>query len=225
MDKRIKIVVGVVAGVAACYAAYRIGKKYMANKKPEIISDEWDDLVEDKDDFLDPDVFFDATGTIFDAREEGKKFIENLQAKKDELTETLFHKPPSEEDTGYVDYAKKYKGEEDEPVEKEQNVFDMAPPEEIEQIFFISEDEYEKDHLGSDEIWGKVVLNYYVPDDVLTDDEDNIINESDVIGAGMIKEYLNHGNGENAFFVRNNNFDTDFKIMMINESVLGDLRE
>lgn len=222
MNKKLKIAIAVVAGVAAGYAAYKVGKKILADKN----ADKDIGFTIDDDDYLDDDVMFDANGSIYEAREEGRKFIEELQSKKEEMTETLFRKPPSEEDETYVNYAQKYKGEEEEKKPMDQNVFEMAPPEDIEQIFFITEEEYEKDHLSSDEIWGKVVMNYYVPDDVLTDDEDNVISEKDIMGQGMIKEFLDHGTkGAEAFYVRNNNFNTDFKIMLINESVLGDIKE
>lgn len=213
---------GFASGVVATNVTRRAINRYTDRfefKDSDIITNAWDALRNDLDDpELEPDA--DDFESI---RTDGKKFLEELNSKKEALTDELFRKPPSEEDSEYVNYARKYKGEEDTPME--QNVFEMAPPEDIEQIFFITEEEYEKDHLSSDEIWGKVVMNYYVPDSILTDDDDNVINEADIMSPGMIREYLDHGNGGEAFYVRNNNFNTDFKIMLINESVLGDIRE
>lgn len=213
---------GFASGVAATNVTRRAINRYTDRfefKDSDIITNAWDALRNDLDD---PE--FEPEADDFESvRTDGKKFLEELNSKKEALTDELFRKPPSEEDSEYVNYARKYKGEEDTPME--QNVFEMAPPEDIEQIFFITEEEYEKDHLSSDEIWGKVVMNYYVPDSILTDDDDNVINEADIMSPGMIREYLDHGNGGEAFYVRNNNFNTDFKIMLINESVLGDIRE
>lgn len=213
---------GFTSGVVATNVTRRAINRYTDRfefKNSDIITNAWDALRNDLDD---PE--FEPDADDFESiRTDGKKFLEELNSKKEALTDELFRKPPSEEDSEYVNYARKYKGEEDTPME--QNVFEMAPPEDIEQIFFITEEEYEKDHLSSDEIWGKVVMNYYVPDSILTDDDDNVINEADIMSPGMIREYLDHGNGGEAFYVRNNNFNTDFKIMLINESVLGDIRE
>lgn len=213
---------GFASGVVATNVTRRAINRYTDRfefKDSDIITNAWDALRNDLDD---PE--FEPEADDFESvRTDGKKFLEELNSKKEALTDELFRKPPSEEDSEYVNYARKYKGEEDTPME--QNVFEMAPPEDIEQIFFITEEEYEKDHLSSDEIWGKVVMNYYVPDSILTDDDDNVINEADIMSPGMIREYLDHGNGGEAFYVRNNNFNTDFKIMLINESVLGDIRE
>lgn len=213
---------GFASGVVATNVTRRAINRYTDRfefKDSDIITNAWDALRNDLDD---PE--FEPEADDFESiRTDGKKFLEELNSKKEALTDELFRKPPSEEDSEYVNYARKYKGEEDKPME--QNVFEMAPPEDIEQIFFITEEEYEKDHLSSDEIWGKVVMNYYVPDSILTDDDDNVINEADIMSPGMIREYLDHGNGGEAFYVRNNNFNTDFKIMLINESVLGDIRE
>lgn len=213
---------GFTSGVVATNVTRRAINRYTDRfefKDSDIITNAWDALRNDLDD---PE--FEPDADDFESiRTDGKKFLEELNSKKEALTDELFRKPPSEEDSEYVNYARKYKGEEDTPME--QNVFEMAPPEDIEQIFFITEEEYEKDHLSSDEIWGKVVMNYYVPDSILTDDDDNVINEADIMSPGMIREYLDHGNGGEAFYVRNNNFNTDFKIMLINESVLGDIRE
>ena len=213
---------GFASGVVATNVTRRAINRYTDRfefKDSDIITNAWDALRNDLDD---PE--FEPEADDFESiRADGKKFLEELNSKKEALTDELFRKPPSEEDSEYVNYARKYKGEEDTPME--QNVFEMAPPEDIEQIFFITEEEYEKDHLSSDEIWGKVVMNYYVPDSILTDDDDNVINEADIMSPGMIREYLDHGNGGEAFYVRNNNFNTDFKIMLINESVLGDIRE
>ena len=213
---------GFASGVVATNVTRRAINRYtdrLEFKNSDIITNAWDAL---RDDLDDPE--FEPEAEDFESiRADGKKFLEELNSKKEALTDELFRKPPSEEDAEYVNYARKYKGEEDKPME--QNVFEMAPPEDIEQIFFITEEEYEKDHLSSDEIWGKVVMNYYVPDGILTDDDDNVINEADIMSAGMIREYLDHGSGGEAFYVRNNNFNTDFKIMLINESVLGDIRE
>ena len=213
---------GFASGVVATNVTRRAINRYTDRfefKDSDIITNAWDALRNDLDD---PE--FEPDADDFESiRADGKKFLEELNSKKEALTDELVRKPPSEEDSEYVNYARKYKGEEDTPME--QNVFEMAPPEDIEQIFFITEEEYEKDHLSSDEIWGKVVMNYYVPDSILTDDDDNVINEADIMSPGMIREYLDHGNGGEAFYVRNNNFNTDFKIMLINESVLGDIRE
>lgn len=213
---------GFASGVVATNVTRRAINRYTDRfefKDSDIITNAWDALRNDLDD---PE--FEPDADDFESiRTDGKKFLEELNSKKEALTDELFRKPPSEEDSEYVNYARKYKGEEDTPME--QNVFEMAPPEDIEQIFFITEEEYEKDHLSSDEIWGKVVMNYYVPDSILTDDDDNVINEADIMSPGMIREYLDHGNGGEAFYVRNNNFNTDFKIMLVNESVLGDIRE
>lgn len=213
---------GFASGVVATNVTRRAINRYTDRfefKDSDIITNAWDALRNDLDD---PE--FEPEADDFESiRTDGKKFLEELNSKKEALTDELFRKPPSEEDSEYVNYARKYKGEEDTPME--QNVFEMAPPEDIEQIFFITEEEYEKDHLSSDEIWGKVVMNYYVPDSILTDDDDNVINEADIMSPGMIREYLDHGNGGEAFYVRNNNFNTDFKIMLVNESVLGDIRE
>lgn len=213
---------GFASGVVATNVTRRAINRYTDRfefKDSDIITNAWDSLRNDLDD---PE--FEPDADDFESiRADGKKLLEELNSKKEALTAELFRKPPSEEDSEYVNYARKYKGEEDTPME--QNVFEMAPPEDIEQIFFITEEEYEKDHLSSDEIWGKVVMNYYVPDSILTDDDDNVINEADIMSPGMIREYLDHGNGGEAFYVRNNNFNTDFKIMLINESVLGDIRE
>lgn len=213
---------GFASGVVATNVTRRAINRYTDRfefKDSDIITNAWDALRNDLDD---PE--FEPEADDFESvRTDGKKFLEELNSKKEALTDELFRKPPSEEDSEYVNYARKYKGEEDTPME--QNVFEMAPPEDIEQIFFITDEEYEKDHLSSDEIWGKVVMNYYVPDSILTDDDDNVINEADIMSPGMIREYLDHGNGGEAFYVRNNNFNTDFKIMLINESVLGDIRE
>lgn len=213
---------GFASGVVATNVTRRAINRYTDRfefKDSDIITNAWDALRNDLDD---PE--FEPDADDFESiRADGKKLLEELNSKKEALTAELFRKPPSEEDSEYVNYARKYKGEEDTPME--QNVFEMTPPEDIEQIFFITEEEYEKDHLSSDEIWGKVVMNYYVPDSILTDDDDNIINEADIMSPGMIREYLDHGNGGEAFYVRNNNFNTDFKIMLVNESVLGDIRE
>lgn len=213
---------GFASGVVATNVTRRAINRYTDRfefKDSDIITNAWDALRNDLDD---PE--FEPEADDFESiRTDGKKFLEELNSKKEALTDELFRKPPSEEDSEYVNYARKYKGEEDTPME--QNVFEMAPPEDIEQIFFITEEEYEKDHLSSDEIWGKVVMNYYVPDSILTDDDDNVINEADIMSPGMIREYLDHGNGGEAFYVRNNNFNTDFKIILVNESVLGDIRE
>lgn len=226
MNAKLKLALVFAAGFASGVVATNVTRRAIIRytdrfefKDSDIITNAWDALRNDLDD---PE--FEPEADDFESiRTDGKKFLEELNSKKEALTDELFRKPPSEEDSEYVNYARKYKGEEDTPME--QNVFEMAPPEDIEQIFFITEEEYEKDHLSSDEIWGKVVMNYYVPDSILTDDDDNVINEADIMSPGMIREYLDHGNGGEAFYVRNNNFNTDFKIMLINESVLGDIRE
>jgi len=233
MNKYVKIAIAVTATAAVGYVAYRAyksSKKFLDDLDIDPINDGWDAL---RDDLDDPEFESTLGEPGFQAEPvEGdpilasaKDILKEMNAKKEEMATELFRKPPTQEDDEYVNYASQYRTEET-VTPMNINLFEQAEPDEIGTIFFITEEEYEKDHLGSDEIWGKVVLNYFIPDDILTDDDDNIIKEEEVIGAGMIKETLDHGNPDaEAFYVRNTNFDTDFKIMLINESVLGDVGE
>lgn len=126
---------------------------------------------------------------------------------KEEKPESACTKKNEEEKTNesnmvqYNKIVKQYSGSDEKKEEKEQEVEDMERPYVISVNEYAEIEEYETETL------------YYYADDVLTDEEDNIIDDvDDIVGEEALKEFDRNPDCDSVY-VRNDARQTDYEIL------------
>lgn len=118
----------------------------------------------------------------------------------------------------------KYSNREDEEAEEEEQYkySKMSRKEYSDEPYVISYDEYNQDMTHYD----KLTLNYYEDDDTLTDDEDEVIPDVDlIVGGDSLTRFGEMSGDPEIVYVRNDKLQIDYEIIRLSrsygETVLG----
>lgn len=171
-----------------------------------------------------------AIEEIDEMRDYYREKVEEVEGVKDEgrkiVPESSYKKPLKDvaDKSKYTQYSDMYKSENDDRPEEspgdeerpDEHYYDQQEKyEQPDKPYIISREDYDDTNFHYD----KEELGYYVKDDTLCDENEEIISDPDyTVGGDSLTKFGEESEDPDIVYVRNELISTDFKIIRMNES-------